>query len=202
MIIQANVENAPELAKIVVDDWKIAYKGMVDEEYLNSLTYEDQTKKRAKSLSEEPQTGESTYMYIDENTNEVLGFMVVGKDYESSLKADMEIQALYVDPSHRYRGIGSKLVCFAKEEMKKNNYESLSIWCLKKNFPARKFYEKMDGKIVEEKDFAVGNQMLKKVCFKYFSEREKDKSLSDRIQLTDIEEIFANNRNDILTSDI
>ena len=41
------------------------------------------------------------------------------------------------------------------------------IWCLRDNYPSRKFYEKMGGTIVGEKDFIKSGKTFPEVGFLY-----------------------------------
>ena len=41
------------------------------------------------------------------------------------------------------------------------------IWCLKENFPSRKFYEAMGGKYYSEKYIEIGDKKYKEVSYLY-----------------------------------
>lgn len=43
-IREASVEDAPAIARVTVDTWKTAYRGIIDDNYLDNLTYEDREK--------------------------------------------------------------------------------------------------------------------------------------------------------------
>ena len=45
-----------EVAKIIVDDWKIAYKGIIDSRYLENLNYEDKAKRIKEKYSKQFET--------------------------------------------------------------------------------------------------------------------------------------------------
>ena len=47
------------------------------------------------------------------------------------------------------------------------NKKKMIIWCLKDNYPSRKFYEKIGGKIIGEKDFIRGEYKYPEVGFLY-----------------------------------
>jgi len=40
-IREASVEDASAIARVAVDTWKTAYRGIIDDNYLNSLSYEE-----------------------------------------------------------------------------------------------------------------------------------------------------------------
>ena len=41
------------------------------------------------------------------------------------------------------------------------------LWCLKDNEPSKKFYTKMGGKIIAERNSELGNKQYKECCFEY-----------------------------------
>ena len=41
------------------------------------------------------------------------------------------------------------------------------LWCLKDNEPAKKFYTKMSGKMVKEREIEIGNKNYFEVGFLY-----------------------------------
>ena len=56
---------------------------------------------------------------------------------------------------------------YVQNEFKKMDKHKMLIWCLKENYPARAFYEKMGGKIVKEKEYEIGGKMYLEVGFGY-----------------------------------
>jgi hypothetical protein len=38
---EASIEDAPTIAKVTVDTWETAYRGIIDDNYLNNLPYEE-----------------------------------------------------------------------------------------------------------------------------------------------------------------
>ena len=67
----------------------------------------------------------------------------------------------------KHQGIGKALFDYTVQEQKKNNNKNMILWCLKENFDARKFYEKMGGSIYAENEIEKGGKMYKEVGFKY-----------------------------------
>ena len=48
------------------------------------------------------------------------------------------------------------------------------IWCLEENKNARKFYEKMGGKLYKTRNIEIGNKKYPEVCYKYDIEKCKE----------------------------
>ena len=82
-------------------------------------------------------------------------------------EADCELLALYVKYEYKHKGVGTKLFSYVKEEFKKMNKHKMILWCLKENENAKKFYTKMGGKVVAEKDIEFGGKLYKEVAFLY-----------------------------------
>ena len=84
------------------------------------------------------------------------------KSYDDSYA---EIYALYVDDSYKKQGIGSKLVEFAFEELRKE-YDYVLISTLVDN-SANEFYKKIGGKFVGNCDFLLGNDKFVENMYEY-----------------------------------
>ena len=148
-----------KIAKIIVDDWKIAYKGIIDDDYLENLNYID----RAKNIKEKYEKQKSI-VYID--NEDVKGYCRFGENRDNK-KEYGEIYALYIKYDERNNGIGKSLSKKAMQILKDKGYKEAVIWCLKENKNARKFYEKIGGKLCNERKIAIGDKQYDEVCYKY-----------------------------------
>ena len=148
-----------KIAKIIVDDWKIAYKGIIDNDYLENLNYID----RAKNIKEKYEKQKSI-VYID--NEDVKGYCRFGENRDNK-KEYGEIYALYIKYGERNNGIGKSLSKKAMQILKNKGYKEAVIWCLKENKNARKFYEKIGGKLCNERKIAIGDKQYDEVCYKY-----------------------------------
>lgn len=88
MIRYYEKEDIKEISKIIVDDWKETYKGMVDEEYLRDLTYKKKEEKIMNNYEKQ-----KAIVYVEDNN--VLGYCRFGESREK-IKDYGEIIALYV----------------------------------------------------------------------------------------------------------
>ena len=109
-------EDIPEVVEVQINGWKTAYKGIIEDKYLDAMNKEERIKKRQKDYM---QNG----FIIAELNGDVVGFCRY--IYNNSLsteveEADCELTALYVKPEFKYKGIGTKLVDYVKEEFKKS----------------------------------------------------------------------------------
>lgn len=157
MIRYFEKDDIEQIAKIIDEDWKIAYKGIIDDDYLKNLNYKDREKRiRAKYNKE---TG---VVFVEDN--EIKGFCRFGKNEDENLA---EIYALYVKNNYRRKGVGKKLIEQVKEILKSKGYKEMILWCLKENINARNFYEKSGGKLYKERKFKIENKEYDEVSYKY-----------------------------------
>lgn len=156
-------EDIPSVVDIQINGWKTAYKGIIDDDFLNSMNREEKIEKRRKDYN---QNG----FIVAELNKEVVGFCryIDNNSYTPNmLEIDCEIVALYVKPNLKYNGIGTELFQFVTNEFKSKNRTKMIIWCLKDNKPSRKFYTKMGGEIVKEKVVEMGEKNYVEVGFEY-----------------------------------
>ncbi|MBR4502770.1 MAG: GNAT family N-acetyltransferase [Clostridia bacterium] len=136
MIIRKAVrDDALQIAEILVEDWKTAYRGIIDSDFLDSMSVESRYQREVKRYQK---------YTVAESGKEILGFAwneTAGED-----PADCEIVALYVRSAKRKNGIGRALFQNSIDFFRAAGRKKMIVWCLKENVEARKFYEKMGGK--------------------------------------------------------
>ena len=147
-----------QIAKIIDEDWKITYKGMISQEYLDNLNYKDREERIRKKYKKE-----KGIVYVEENI--VKGYCRFGQSKEE--KELGEIYALYVKNNYIRRKIGEKLMKKAKKILKEREYKEMILWCLEKNKNARKFYEKQGGILSGKRKFKIGDKYYSEVSYKY-----------------------------------
>ncbi|MBM6745505.1 GNAT family N-acetyltransferase [Drancourtella massiliensis] len=165
-------EDIPDMVNIQVRSWQIAYRGIVDDSYLDSIDIEEKISKREQDYLE-------TEFIVAEEDSKIVGFCRYTDNNQFSpfmSDIDCELIALYVAPSLKRKGIGKKLFEYTKNDLINRERESMIIWCLKDNEPSKKFYQKMGGKIVAEKAVDMGGKTYYEVGFAYkiWSYREID----------------------------
>ena len=146
-IRQAKEEDVMQIADILVEDWQTAYKGIMDGDFLNSLSVEQRYSIEIKRYRK--------YTVAVEN-DEILGY--AWNEMTDDEAADCEIIALYVRYSKRGRGIGRALMQYSMDSFRKAGKKSMIIWCLRDNHESRKFYEKMGGKLYKNGSHRWGSR--------------------------------------------
>lgn len=164
IIIRAlTAEDALGAAEIRVNGWKSAYKGIVDDEHLDSLSIEEQTKKFEKSVN-------SDNFVVAIQDGKVVGFcrFVYDNLFSPNIDyVDCELTAIYVHPDFKGKGIGTKLFQYVLDRFNNQNKATMILWCLADNINSIKFYKHMGGEIKETKQATIGNKNYEEVGIIY-----------------------------------
>lgn len=118
-IIIRNIEekDIPNVVDIQINGWKSAYKGIIDDNVLNSMNRDKRIEKRKNDYKENG-------FIVTELNNQVVGFcryIDSNKFTQDISDIDCELLALYVKPNLKYNGIGTKMFQFVTEEFKKKH---------------------------------------------------------------------------------
>lgn len=160
-IRNATLEDAKAISSIGVASWQIAYRGIIPDEYLDSLSVERREKYTAKSL------GTSTNRYIiAEADGQAVGMACFYPSYSEEAKDEWELEAIYLLPNYWGMGIGRELIQYALRYMKEHKARVCKLWVLLDNHRARKFYEHMRLTYSGvEKVIKIGGKDLIEVCY-------------------------------------
>ena len=155
-IRNASENDARQIAEILVEDWKLAYRGIIDSDYLDSLNVEERCKRELQRYQ---------IYRVAVAANEVLGF--TWNELADDEEADCEIVALYVRYARRKSGIGKALFQDAVDAFRTSGRKKMIIWCLKENREARQFYEKMGGTAYKTGMHRWGSQDYEMMSYLY-----------------------------------
>ncbi len=151
---KAGVSDALGIAKVHVDTWRSAYKGIISDKFLQSLNYigrENRCKERLKNQEEKH------FFYVAEDElRGIIGFAVGGlEQFEPNIedpitsKYEGELLAIYVLEEYQRKGIGAQLVQKVIKNLLEHAINSMLVWVLKES-NYRVFYEKLGGKYLTE----------------------------------------------------
>lgn len=157
---KAQISDLSGIVKVNVDTWKTAYKGIISEKYLQSVSYEDKEENWKQRL-ENPTLGAIIYV-AETDQNEIVGFALATLEKYNPIVALLqaeryngEICAIYILEEFQHKRIGTELVYLVAKYFKLNNIYSMITWVLKEN-PSRRFYEKLGGKFLGEQSIEIG----------------------------------------------
>lgn len=110
--------------------WHEVYAGIVDPDYLGSLTLE---------VCEERALRSPENHIVAKDNGNVIGFVGYGGRGEEAPGVG-ELFTLYVLPEYWGKGVGRSLMAAALEQLK--DYPEVCLWVLKENSRAIRFYQK------------------------------------------------------------
>lgn len=137
-IRKAEVEDCRDLGRIHSESWKTAYKGIIPDSFLDKITAESREKRFLETMSNGLERN-----YVAFCENRIAGFICIGKCRDDDLDDTFgEIWGIYLHPAYWRQGIGTSLMAFGLDCLKNEGFKRVSLWVLKKNENARRFYEK------------------------------------------------------------
>lgn len=132
-------EDIPGMGRVYVDTWKAAYRGMIPEEYLHSLTYEGWEEKYRSRYAIQ----EGYHLAVLDLDGRIIGVSSFMKARDEDLPETFgEIVSIYVLPEYWHMGYGRRLLGFAAAEMKEFGFDGCALWTLEDNLRAQKAYER------------------------------------------------------------
>lgn len=139
-IRRAQVNDAPQLARIHVAAWQVAYRGVVPDSILQGFTYQKREAAFRQSLAANLEE-----TYLAEDGANALGILTIGacRDADLDVNSTGEIWGIYIAPDYWRRGIGTWLVHEAEHMLQARGYREVVLWVLEDNTEARRFYEAM-----------------------------------------------------------
>jgi GNAT superfamily N-acetyltransferase len=161
LIRQACRDDLEGIARVSVDTWRRAYRGLLADSVLEGLRYAYQEDRHRRFLSE-PQTRH--LVAVEPITGEVVGFANGGPSRQPALGFGGEIYELYVQNGFQSRGLGRQLFGAVGEGLKAGARKSLIVWVLAAN-PNRAFYERLGGRLVSQQPIRLGGEVVQEVAY-------------------------------------
>jgi L-amino acid N-acyltransferase YncA len=162
-IRKARLEDAPGIARVQIDSWRTTYRGLIADEFLQTLSYELREQRWRQPLSD-PSSESFLYLAADE-TGKVIGFSYAGPERSGDPVYRGEVYAIYLLELAQGRGNGRKLIRVVADELLGCGFPSMLLWVFKENHPSRRFYEAIGGNYLREKTIEIGNQTLIEVAY-------------------------------------
>jgi len=163
----ASLADAPDIASMHVTSWRETYVGMLPAEMLSSLSVDGRTAMWAQ-IMREPATSESAVVYVAELDGKIIGFGSCCPQRSETLKErgyDGEISAIYLLQAFQRHAIGTRLLFALASALSERSFGAASLWVLRDNAPARRFYERYGGQIISEKEDARKHGVLAEVAY-------------------------------------
>ncbi|MFA9557671.1 N-acetyltransferase family protein [Evansella sp. AB-rgal1] len=142
----ATLDDLSRIAKVHIDSWRTTYKGIVSQEFIDSLTSE-WSEERQKSVI----TNQNKFIYVAEDiSGKIVGFASGGPERMNDQLYKGEIYAIYLLEEYQGKGIGRDLFIAVIKKLKRNGINSVIVLVLEDNISAINFYESLGGLKVKE----------------------------------------------------
>ena len=139
-------DDCPALARIQVDSYRTAYASLLPATYLAGFSYEEQEREWRDLLSMDTR---SAVVVAEIAPGLLAGYVLVRMEKGPDERFDGEVAALHIRQEFQRRGIGKQLMTEAARWIYNQGGKSLFLTVLAGN-PARRFYEKLGGKLQPE----------------------------------------------------
>lgn len=119
-------------AYVHYQSWQETYKGLMDANYLASMTLE-----KCQSIARRFPDN----ILVAKDEDRVIGFAGYGAYRDETLPDTGEVYAIYVLAAYHGQGIGYRLMTAAMEQL--SAYKRIALWVLRGNERAIRFYERV-----------------------------------------------------------
>ena len=157
----ATPEDALAVARVHVRSWQGAYRGLIDDEFLDRLRAEDRATRYR--LGDPDPVAPRTF--VAEVGGEIWGFATTGPCRDADARGAAELYALYVDPPRWRTGTGRLLLVEATSRMRADGFEQAVLWVLRGNEVAERFYAaagwRRDGAEREEQPYGIVSNVVR-----------------------------------------
>jgi ribosomal protein S18 acetylase RimI-like enzyme len=153
---QAIPDDAAAIARVHVNTWRTAYRGIVHDDVLDNLSMTQKTQQWRDWIEQQ-----GLLVFVAENDDgEIVGFCSGGLNRDKNMPYHAEVYTLYVLHDHQRQGHGRALMRAIVAAFLARGYRSMLIWVLEHNPQGRAFYENMGGVPLTQKEFVLGDQPL------------------------------------------
>lgn len=135
------------VCRIVNENWKNVYA-----EYINPLLLNmDGCAERMNRLKLDFATHRLSE-FVWEEKKQVLAMLSIGDTADTDITGAFEIWRIYVDAPFQKNGIGKRLLNFAEQQARQQDYKKIVIWAFKDNSHAVSFYQRQ-GYCIDKEEY-------------------------------------------------
>ena len=148
-----------EISNIYENSWKFAYRGIVPQNYLDSIP-------KGRWANRINREGMNNLVLIENGV--IIGTASFCESRWKQYADYGEIVSIYFLPDYMGKGYGNYLLKKCVDELKFLGYDKILLWVLEDNLRARRFYEK-NGFICSDEyiDDNIGGKDLREVMYTY-----------------------------------
>lgn len=146
-----------EISNIYENSWKYAYKGIIPQDYLDSIP-------TGRWVSGIDKFRMNNLVMIE--NGHIIGTASISKSRWQQYSDYGEIISIYFLPAYMGKGHGQHLLKKCIDELYMRGYNEILLWVLEDNQRARRFYEK-NGFILSDEEMLsnIGGKDLKEIMY-------------------------------------
>jgi ribosomal protein S18 acetylase RimI-like enzyme len=163
IVREATHRDVAAIARVHVDSWRTTYRGIIPEEFLANLSYENRENSWHNILDNAPKDRSFTYV-AEDASGQIIGFANGGVERTGDPVYRGELCAIYLLKRDQQKGIGRELVRTVAQKLGQMGIHSMLIWVLVDN-PACRFYKRLGGQKVYEKEIKIGGAKLIEIAY-------------------------------------
>ena len=156
----AGTEDAAAIARVHVETWRTAYRGLLPDDYLAALDEAGYAERWKRTL-----TDGAGRAYVAEDGRQIVGFASGGPERAGEDGFTGELYAIYVLQEAQGRGHGRRLVQAVVQGLREMSLPDMIVWVLRDNHNARHFYERLGGVYVRSQPITIGSALLQEVSY-------------------------------------
>ena len=162
-IRRGTVDDADALAAVHIASWRTTYPGIVDQQYIDSLTVEGRADAWRRRLSDDSQAAMDIFV-AELPDRGIVGFASGGRIRQPEPGFDAELYAIYLLADVQRAGVGRQLVRAWAGSAIEHGFQSAVVRVLAAN-PACGFYEHLGARRIKEAQLPIGAKEYPEVWY-------------------------------------
>ncbi|QCR31242.1 GNAT family N-acetyltransferase [Lysinibacillus sp. SGAir0095] len=159
-IRRATMADASGIAKVHVDSWRTTYTGIMPDDFLSKLSYEQRTELWRRNIAQE-----DNYVVVAENSKrEIIGFADGFKRETNTFPNSSDLTSIYLLEAYQGKGIGKKLLKHILIHFKSLGQHKIFVDVLADN-KTRYFYEYYGAKLYTTTQIKIGGKILDELIY-------------------------------------
>ena len=161
LVRHADVKDVSAIARVQVDSWHVAQKGIPSAHTLVQPSYA-QRETLWRDVLTSPVTDRLTTVATT-TSGQIVGFACASLDCAGQSQQG-EIRALHVAPCHQRHGVGRQLLKSVATEFWERGLSGLLVWVLAA-CPSRRFYEAQGARYLWQQDTEIEGQRFVELAY-------------------------------------
>ncbi len=156
------IDDAASIARVRAESWRATYRGIVPDAYLDAIDVGEWAQRQRHNMEQQP---EELLTLVAETQGLIVGWAAAGRNREAPDNYAGELYAIYLLPEYQRRGIGSEMTAATARWLLLQRMNSMILWVLEENYPARGFYEGLGGQLCGARQTQIAGAWLPEVAY-------------------------------------